>query len=136
MKKNLVEDKKIKKVKEKSFKRFISSFKYCFEGMNYAFYNEVNIMVMIIIAIIALVLGVLFKINYVETLVIVTLIGVVLSLEMVNTALEATVDLVTEEKKPLAKVAKDCASGAVGIMSIISLIVGIMIFLPKILNLF
>lgn len=59
-----------------------------------------------------------------------------MALEMVNCAIEATVDLVTEEKKPMAKVAKDCASGAVGIISIIALIIGIMIFLPKIIALF
>ena len=70
------------------------------------------------------------------SLVIVLLIGIVMSLEMVNCAIEATVDLVTEEKKPMAKVAKDCASGAVGIISIIALIIGIMIFLPKIIALF
>ena len=120
----------------KKVKLFLKSFKYCFEGMRYAFYTEQNIIVMFVIAIISLILGIFLKINYTERLVIVLLIGIVMSLEMVNCAIEATVDLVTEEKKPMAKVAKDCASGAVGIISIIALIIGIMIFLPKIIALF
>ena len=129
MEKDLQELKKNKR----SLKRFLKSFKYCFEG---AFYTEQNIIVMFVIAIISLVLGIILKINYTERLVVVLLIGIVMALEMVNCAIEATVDLVTEEKKPMAKVAKDCASGAVGIISIIALIIGIMIFLPKIIALF
>ena len=125
MEKDLQELKKNKR----SLKRFLKSFKYCFEGMRYAFYTEQNIIVMFVIAIISLVLGIFLNINYTERLVIVLLIGIVMSLEMVNCAIEATVDLVTE-------VAKDCASGAVGIISIIALIIGIMIFLPKIIALF
>ena len=115
------------KKNKKSLKRFLSSFKYCFEGMRYAFYTEQNIIVMFVFAIVSLILGIIFKISYTERLVIVLLIGIVMALEMVNCAIEATVDLVTEEKKPMAKVAKDCASGAVGIISIIALILGIMI---------
>lgn len=132
MKKNIQED----KIEKKGFKRFLKSFRYCYEGMKYAFYHEVNLLVMIVIAIIALILGMLLKISYGERLIIVLLIGFTLALEMINTAIEATVNLVTEEKKPLAKIAKDCASGAVGIASIMAIIMGLMIFLPKIITLF
>lgn len=52
-------------------------------------------------------------------------------LELVNTAVEAVVDLVTEERKPLAKIAKDTAAGAVLIAAIMAAIAGIIIFLPK-----
>lgn len=124
------------KTKKKSFKRFLLSFKYCYEGLRYTFYNEQNIIVMFFFAIIALVLGMIFKITYTERLVIVLLIGMVMSLELINSAIEATVDLVTEKNNPKAKIAKDCASGAVGFASIVALIIGIMIFLPKILELF
>jgi len=132
MKKNMQEG----KFKKKSFKRFLHSFKFSFEGIIYAVYNEVNIFVMIIMAIIAILLGIILKISYVECLVVVLLIGVILSLELVNTAIEAVVDLVTSDKKPLAKVAKDCASGAVSIMSVVAVILGVMIYLPKFLELF
>ncbi len=132
MEKNLPKD----KLKKKSFKRFIHSFKYAFEGIKYAFYNEVNIFVMIIMAIIAMVLGVILKLSYVECLIIVLLIGVILSLELINTAIEAVVDLATEKMHAKAKVAKDCASASVAVLSIFAIILGIMIYLPKIVELF
>lgn len=129
-------DSQIYKKNKKSFKRFVLSFKYCYEGIRYAFYHEQNIIVMIIMGIIAMVLGIFLNISYTERLVVLLLIGMILSLEMINTAIEATVDLCTMEKKPLAKVAKDCASGAVGIASIFAFILGILIYLPKIIALF
>ena len=124
------------KKNKKSFKRFIQSFKYCYEGIVYAFYHEQNIIVMMIIGIITLALGIVFKLNISERLAIIITVGLVLSLEMINTGLEAVVDLVTKDKKPLAKVAKDAASGAVGIMCIFAVIEGLMIFVPKFLMLF
>ena len=124
------------KFKKKSLKRFVLSFKYCFEGMRYAFYHEQNIFVMLIAGIIALVLGILLKVSYMESLVLVSLIGVTLAFEMINTAVEACVNLVTHEIREDARHAKDCASAAVGILSVFDLIVGIMIFVPKIVDLF
>ena len=53
---------------------------------------------------------------------------------MVNTAVEAVVDLVTEERKPLAKLAKDAAAGAVLIAAIMAAIAGMIIFIPKLLE--
>ena len=55
-------------------------------------------------------------------------------MELVNTAVESVVDLVTEERKPLAKVAKDTAAGAVLISAIMAAIIGCVIFVPKILD--
>ena len=63
------------------------------------------------------------------------LFGLILSLELVNTALEAVVDLVTEERRPLAKLAKDTAAGAVLIAAIMAAGVGLLIFVPKVLEL-
>ena len=59
----------------------------------------------------------------------------ILSLELVNTAMEAVVDLVTEERRPLAKIAKDTAAGAVVIAAIMAAGVGLLIFVPKVLEL-
>ena len=59
----------------------------------------------------------------------------ILSLELVNTAMEAVVDLVTEERRPLAKLAKDTAAGAVLIAAIMAAGVGLLIFVPKVLEL-
>ena len=58
----------------------------------------------------------------------------ILALELVNTAVEATVDLFTEERKPLAKKAKDAAAGAVLIVAIFAAVIGILIFIPKLLD--
>jgi len=124
------------KKNKKSFKRFIKSFKYCYEGIAYAFYHEQNIIVMMIIGIITLALGIVFKLSLAERLAVIITVGLVLSLEMINTGLEAVVDLVTKDRKPLAKVAKDAASGAVGIMCIFAVIEGLMIFVPKFIMLF
>ncbi len=120
----------------KSFKRFIKSFGYSAEGIRYAFYHEQNIIVMFFAGILAIILGIVFKITYTERLVIILLIGLILSLELMNTAIEAVVNLHDGNKKSsYGKVAKDCASGAVSIASIMALIIGIIIYLPHIINL-
>lgn len=133
MKKN---SKNLEDRKPKSFKRFIKSFHYCAEGMRYSFYNEQNIVVMFFFAIVAMILGIFLKISYIESLIIAVLIGVNMALEMINTAIEEVVDLVTQENNDKAKNAKDCASAAVGISAIFAFIIGAIIFLPKIIELF
>ena len=125
------------KKNKKSIKRFIKSFGYAGEGIKYAFYHEQNIFVMMFAGIIAVVLGIVLNITYTERLVILVLIGVVLSMEMLNTAIEAVVNLHDGDKKShYGKVAKDCASGAVAIMSIFAFIIGALIFIPYIIDLF
>ena len=126
-------DKEMLMKNKKSFKRFLYSFKYCYEGLRYAFYHEQNIIVMLVLGIIALILGLVFDISYVERLVVILLIIVIMSLEMINTAIECTVDLIGKHNEK-AKAAKDCASGAVGLASILGLIIGIMIYLPRIIE--
>ena len=121
---------------QKGIKKFINSFKYPISGIRYDYRNEQNLAFDIGIALLVIICGFLFKLSGSEWATIMLTIGLVISCELTNTAIEAVVDLVTEEKKPMAKVAKDCASGAVGIISIIALILGIMIFLPKIIALF
>lgn len=58
-----------------------------------------------------------------------------IALELVNTAIESVVDLVTTERKPLAKTAKDTAAGAVLVAAIMAAIVGLIIFVPRIVSL-
>ena len=78
--------------------------------------------------------GFVFHITSVEWCICLTLFGLVMALEMVNTAVEAVVDLVTKERKPLAKLAKDAAAGAVLIAAIMAAIAGMIIFIPKLLE--
>lgn len=80
--------------------------------------------------------GFFFDISATEWCICLILFGLILGLELVNTAVEAVVDLVIEEKKPLAKLAKDTAAGAVLIAAIMAAFAGVIIFLPKAAQLF
>lgn len=88
------------------------------------------------VGILAVAFGFVFKIENYEWIALVIVIGFVFILEIINTAIETLVDLYTEEYHHLAKVAKDTAAGAVMIAAIMSVCVGLIIFLPKIINWF
>ena len=120
--------------KTKSIKRLIKSFKYAFKGIIYTFKNEQNIIVHTIIMILVIIFGIIFKINKYEWLICIILFGLVISAELINTAIEATVDLKCKEINPLAKIAKDTSSGSVLLLAITSVIVGCIIFIPKIIS--
>ncbi len=121
--------------KEKGLKKFINSFSYPIKGLKYAYRNEQNLAFDIGMSILVVIAGFLFKVSISEWALLALTIGIVLSLELINTAIEAVVDLVTEDYHPLAKVAKDTSAAAVFICAIASVIVGLIIFLPKIINL-
>lgn len=78
--------------------------------------------------------GFLTKLSLFEWMIVVLLFGGMTALEMINTAIERTVDLVTKEIHPMAKQAKDVAAGAVLLFAIASAIIGLMIFIPKWFN--
>ena len=122
--------------KQKGIKKFINSFTYPLKGLRYAYKNEQNLAFDVGMALIVSVLGFLFKINKYEWAILVLTIGLVISCELMNTAIEAVVDLVTEDYHPLAKVAKDTSAAAVLVFAIVALIVGMIIFIPKIIGLF
>ncbi len=122
--------------KQKGIKKFINSFSYPIKGLKYAYRNEQNLAVDVGIAILVLIAGFIFKLDTTEWVVVVFTIGAVLSLELVNSSIEAAVDLVTEEYHPLAKVAKDTSAAAVFVIAIVAVIVGLIIFLPKVISLF
>ncbi|WP_235732317.1 diacylglycerol kinase family protein, partial [Mycoplasmopsis anatis] len=69
--------------------------------------------------------------SIIEWMIIFLLIGGMFSLELLNTAIEHTVDLITDKHHPLAKAAKDAAAGAVCVFAVISCIIGLLIFLTK-----
>lgn len=76
--------------------------------------------------------GIICRISREEWFICLILFGLITSLELVNTSVEAVVDLVTEERKPLAKKAKDAAAGAVLISAIFAAAIGLAIFVPKV----
>jgi len=93
--------------------------------------RERNAQIEGVIALLALGLGLWLRITGTEWAVLITLIAVVLGLEMVNTAIEAAVDLACPQQHPLAKKAKDSAAGAVVVAAVGSIAVGLVIFLPR-----
>ena len=110
------------------------SFGYAFEGIFTCIRQERNMKIHCCAAVVVVVLGLLLGLSATEWCICLVLFGLVMALELVNTAVEAVVDLVTKERKPLAKVAKDTAAGAVLIAAIMAAIVGCIIFLPKIVE--
>ena len=111
------------------------SFGYAFEGILTGIRQERYMRIHCMAVILVTAAGTLFQITAVEWCVCLLLFALVAGLERVNTAVEAVVDLVTEEKKPLAKIAKDTAAGAVLFAAIISAFVGCIIFLPYVFEL-
>lgn len=111
------------------------SFGYAFEGIWTGIKKERNMKIHCLAVIIVTLIGTLLQIRPYEWCICLLLFAVVMSLELVNTAIEAVVDLVTEEKKPLAKIAKDTAAGAVLIAAIVSVIIGCIIFIPYFMEL-
>lgn len=125
-------DKEIRSgIKGNHFIRYKKSFENAINGIIYAIKYEHNFIIIVSAIIITTILGFLLNINKIEWCFIIVCYGLVFGCELINSALEATVDLVTLERKPLAKIAKDCASGATLIFSLMSLIVGLLIFIPK-----
>jgi diacylglycerol kinase (ATP) len=114
--------------------RFWRSFNHAFAGIMYAARTQPNMRVHLVIALLVLLAALILRIgrDYVVSLVII--IAVVLALELINTAVEALVDLMVVTDHPLAKTAKDAAAGAVLIASIAAVIVGYLIFYQGIIN--
>lgn len=115
--------------------RFYKSVGFALAGIKASF-RERNMKIHATAAILVILVGIFFSISKTEWLWILLCVAGMFSLEMVNTAIEKTVDLVTGEYHPLAKAAKDLAAGAVLIYTVYSIIVGMVVFLPKVFNFF
>ena len=111
------------------------SFGYAFQGIFTCVRKERNMKIHCLAMLCVVAAGFVFRISVSEWCICLILFGMILSLELVNTAMEAVVDLVTEERRPLAKLAKDTAAGAVLIAAIMAAGVGLLIFVPKVLEL-
>jgi diacylglycerol kinase (ATP) len=111
---------------------WIRNFRYAASGIAYAWRNERNFRVEVVLAVIAVIAALALGIDLIPILL---CCAMVLSLELINTALEALVDLVSPTYHPLAKIAKDVAAGAVLVSSIVSLLIGAWLFIPALLRL-
>lgn len=111
------------------------SFFYAFEGLKTAYKKEPNLKIHTFFAILALLSGLILGLTAIEWMMLVFTIFYVITLELLNTVLEAVVDLVSPEIKDTAKIAKDVAAAGVLTAAVLSIIVGITLFLPKIIAL-
>jgi len=113
----------------------LKSFSCAINGFKILVREEHNARIHLIAAILVIVLGFVFQINMFEWVSIIFSIGLVFAFELINSALENIADFVSDEKHILIKKAKDMAAGAVLSASITAFVIGIIIFLPKLLKL-
>ena len=118
-----------------SISQRLKSFKYAFAGLRTLFTEEHNARIHLLAAVIALTVGFVLKISASEWIFLVGAISLVFICELFNTSLEALADFVSPEKHPQIKKVKDLAAAAVLTSALTALITGIIIFLPKIINL-
>ena len=107
---------------------FLRSFRYALEGFVTAVKTERNIKVMLFIGALTLIAGMVIGLEVDEWCIILVCCGLVIHAELANTALEAVVDLACQELHPLAKRAKDIAAASVWVLSLMSAVVGLMVF--------
>ena len=117
-------------------KKILKSFGFAFEGIFYTFKTQWNFRFHCFSAILVIFMSFFFKISTTEWLFVILCIGLVMFAELINTALETLVDLVSPEYHRLAKIAKDTAAASVLVLAFMSLIIGVIIFFPYLKNFF
>ncbi len=133
-----------KQENKNSFKRQIKyhwkslrySFRFAIRGIARVLKTEKSFRIQLSLGIITIIVGFLFHISPTEWLFVILMICIILCLEMINTAFELIIDLVTEEYKIIVEHIKDIAAGAVLIASFTALIIGLVIFIPYFIALF
>jgi len=118
-----------------SIKRLRKSFGYAFKGIDDVIEHEPNMKIHVVVAILVVIMAFILKVSIIEWIILVLLIGAVLAAETINTTIENLVDMYTKEYDEKAKIVKDTAAGTVLILAITSAIIGLIIFIPKIIYL-
>lgn len=121
------------RLKQKGWKPFLKSFHHSWNGLCYAYRYEQSMTIHTLTVILVAFLGIVCKISRLEWIICILLLGVIAGTELINTSLEAVIDLICPKRHPLAKVGKDTASAAVFVYSLISFIVWCLIFIPKLI---
>ena len=115
-------------------KKLINSFRYAFCGILSAIKSERNMKIHFTFVLLVIIFGIIYKISINEWIYCLICFALVISSEMINTAIEINTNMVMPKKNINAKNTKDIAAGAVLVSAIISFIVGLLIFLPKIFH--
>lgn len=110
--------------------------KYSLNGINTYMEEGKSFILYSFAAILEVIFGFIFKVNGLEWILIICMLGVLLAVELLNTGIERACDAITKEYNPLIKKAKDCGSGATFIIFIVMVILNIIIFYPKVVALF
>lgn len=118
-----------------SIKRLRKSFGYAFKGIDDVIEHEPNMKIHVVVAILVVIMAFILKVSTIEWIILVLIIGAVLAAETINTTIENLVDMYTKEYDEKAKIVKDTAAGTVLILAITSAIIGLIIFIPKIIYL-
>ena len=113
--------------------KLLKSFGYAIKGILYAAKTQVNFQIHLVAALSVVVLSFYFEISVNEWLWIISSIGLVLIIELLNTAIEVLVDLISPQFNKKAGIVKDVAAGAVLTSAILAIAIGLFIFIPKIL---
>ncbi len=114
--------------------KLLRSFNHAFDGIMYAARTQPNMRAHLLISMLVLLASLLLKLDRYYIVALIVIIAVVLSLELLNTAVEAIVDLLTVTHHPLAKTAKDASAGAVLVASIAAVVIGYLVFYQGIIN--
>ena len=117
-------------IKKKGIKRTLRTFKYSLAGLMYAYKNEQSMWIHAIGSLFTITLGFIYHLKLAEWAIIFIALGVILASELINTAIEAAVDLCTLEIHPLAKIAKDCGSAATFVLTLVSIVICLFVFVP------
>ncbi len=115
-------------------KNFFQSLKNALNGIKFVWEYGENIKIQVLFAFFAIIIGICLKISLIEFLILILTIFFVIICEVINTAIEKLVDLYTLDYNETAKIIKDVSAGAVTLSAIMSVIIGILLFLPKIIN--
>lgn len=115
---------------------FLKGFIYAYNGLVIFFRNERNGRIQLFIAVFVVLAGLILSVSLWEWIILLICIASVISLEMINSAIEKVCNLIQPQYHPAVKVIKDIAAGAVLWCSLISGVIGIIIFLPKLIHLF
>lgn len=112
------------------------SFSYAWEGLVYVVRSQPNFRVHLAASLLTIVCALVFRVSVLEWLALTIAMSLVLVAELFNTAVEAVVDLLTGERKVHAKIAKDVAAGAVLATALLAVVIGLVVFVPKLLRWF
>jgi len=112
-------------------KKFLKSFVYSFQGLIYSFKTQLSFRVHCLATVLVVLLGLYTNLSVQEWLWITAAIAIVIILELINTAIEILVDLVSPQQNPKAGAIKDVASAAVLVGGLMALVIGLIIFIPK-----